>query len=215
VCEQDSGCDGTFTKWGEVIMQRRTFVASLASAFSLSVLARGLVMPQQTVIPWERFCDHCEYQYRRYGLKTPWRVGERTVASDSRFLIATDGYVETAVEVGGDVRRPDAARLAWDEFETGGFRPLKITNGPLIDTECPTCLNVKALQYKRCPMCDREGESDTPRPTAIVLGSHFDPTRLGIFSGLGDVEVKMEQGVDCLLLRGDGWKGMLMGRLPD
>ena len=196
-------------------MQRRTFMASLAAAFSLSVLAKGLVFPRQTVIPWERFCDPWLSQFSRYDLSTPWRFGERTIASDRRFLIASDVFVDTAVEGSAAVIRLDASCLAWEGFDTHGFRSLKITTGPLIDAECSTCLNVKALINQRCPSCGMEGELGAQQPTAIVLGYHFDPVRLAMFTDLGDCEVKLEAKYDCLLLRGDGWKGMLMARIPD
>lgn len=98
---------------------RRTFAASLASAFAAPVELIRSVEPSRE-INWELFVDRGKRIVKRFDLSSPFVACEKTIATNGCVLVSVPGAGVTKPCSGGLV--PELNKLAWGEFEAGGWR---------------------------------------------------------------------------------------------
>lgn len=193
------------------VMQRRTFLASLAAmAGGVSVGRSVVVADPAPQIRYELFCGPA---WSRYTISTPFSIGDATYATDSRVLITHVGEVDA---VGEEFSVPPVDRLWWDEFDRAQWKRLRADN-PRVHASwgmCPNCMGMT------CSSCS-DGYVTAAATDELIDGMPFQVAYLHRIRTLpGDLEYRVLSdatdayggGAHALAFRwGDGGKGFLMG----
>lgn len=91
---------------------RRSFLASLGTIFSTSMMARQCLTSQDSV-NWDYFTDFNAF---RWDLSTPWLANEKTVATDGRILFAAN-ELHPLFDDTAETKRPGIDVLPWNDFD--------------------------------------------------------------------------------------------------
>jgi hypothetical protein len=96
----------------------------------------------------------CDTEETRYALKTPWRVGDKVVASDGRIIVEIDsGLAPDVVELGNDRRMPKYEPIFEQFSECNNWRPFPDWD----DRHCDGCNDTGLF---RCKECDGTGSCE-------------------------------------------------------
>lgn len=223
------------------MMQRRSFLQSLAAALATPVLGCSALRLSVPTIQWNQWVDPLAM---RYNLAKPFVMNGFTYATDGRKLIRTLGDCELVDAEKS--KRPDISVLPWDLFDSGGWRDLKFSNDHC-ESECITCNKCCGLGrigndlvwdddegddlfwdnktgWKggvECELCQGSGGIDCGF-CYLVDGWNFDPGILQPVVNLGNVEYKLDSHPDyasgitgfsaVMLFRCEDVQGFVAGR---
>jgi hypothetical protein len=131
-------------------MNRRDF---LGVATMLIPSLRLLRLDRKREIDLTKFCATDECYTRRWDMKSPFKQGDFTYATDSKICLRID---QMRGDDGPKINLPPANRLPW-KADGGEWKPLRPIRTSEQYDECGTCYGGR-IDGMGCPDCNARGE---------------------------------------------------------
>lgn len=213
---------------------RRSFLQSMAAAFSATALGVRMSPAQPAAIRYELFTDTSAW-VRRHQICEPFSLDGAVYATDARVLITHPGEWSGS----GNAKVPDVGKLWWDEFDKPGWKELPEQRLELTTHDsslCHLCMGLGRVGDgvhrvlcrdedgdpewawaggAKCHQCNGTGWEEEYPHVDRIDGAAFSPgymNRLRTLGGLDyrilslgdDRRVHPRGNAEVLLVRGDG-----------